>query len=296
VLVDQRPAGKSFPHKWEFPGGKIEEGESAAQSLVRELQEELGIVAHSQRPLISFRHEYPGGAVLLHVKEVLSYSGNPHGREGQHLRWVETAELRDLDLLDANTVIVRAIRLPRFCVITDARRFGIEETLQLLQQHLQQSRKLVIVREKTMGVDALRSFIDRVRQLCGPHESPVCVHSDCGIADFDDVDGVHLPARELTRGGRPDGRCLVGVSCHSERELAQAGEMHADYALLSPVRWTASHPDVEPLGWHRFSELCCEAVTPVYALGGMQLSDCSKAIHNGAQGVAVLSAAWCPAG
>ncbi len=292
VLVNQRPAGKSFPHKWEFPGGKIDGGESPSQALARELDEELGIAVKRQRPLISLRHEYDSGAVRLHVSEVLAFSGVPHGREGQVLKWVEPVELRRLDLLAANTAIVGAIMLPRFCLITDAQRFGVEETLQMLVRHLHEGRKLVIVREKAMERHALSSFVARVRTLCRSQGSFVCVHADSDFNEFEQADGIHLSADRLAGDGVPEDAGLVGVSCHTAEELENAGRLGAAYALLSPVRKTASHPDAEPLGWDRFAGLCDEAMMPVYALGGLELSDFPKAVDSGAQGVALLSAAW----
>jgi 8-oxo-dGTP diphosphatase len=85
---------------------------------------------------------------------------------------------------------------------------------------------------------------------------------------------------------------LVGASCHNGPELARAAALGLDYALLSPVRHTASHPDVTPLGWSRFAELVDPTPLPVYALGGLRVGDLDDAIRHGAQGIAAIRGLW----
>ena len=143
-----------------------------------------------------------------------------------------------------------------------------------------------------MECGRLASFVRSIRDLCRPRGSLVCVHSECDFADYEQVDGVHLPARGPRRDSAAAGRGLLGISCHCEREVRAAGAMGADYVFLSPVLPTASHPGAAPLGWRRFAELCREAPVPVYALGGMALTQLETAIEHGAQGIAMLSKAW----
>jgi 8-oxo-dGTP diphosphatase len=106
VLVAQRPAGKFLGGKWEFPGGKIEAGESAEAGLARELAEELGVRLESARPLLSLQHDYPGQRVDLLALIVERYAGEPAGLEGQALKWVWPAELYTLDMVPADRPIV----------------------------------------------------------------------------------------------------------------------------------------------------------------------------------------------
>jgi 8-oxo-dGTP diphosphatase len=106
VLIAQRPAGKFLAGKWEFPGGKLEPGESAEAGLARELAEELGVRLQSCRPLLSLQHDYPDARVELATLLVERYEGEPSGREGQALKWVRPAELYTEDLLPADRPIV----------------------------------------------------------------------------------------------------------------------------------------------------------------------------------------------
>jgi 8-oxo-dGTP diphosphatase len=110
ALVTRRPEGADQAGWWEFPGGKIEPGETPLQGLVRELDEELGIAVESASALLTCEHEYPERLVKLHVWRVTRYTGQPSGREGQPLQWVPVAELMDRGLLPADEPIVAALQ------------------------------------------------------------------------------------------------------------------------------------------------------------------------------------------
>ena len=109
VLIAQRPDGKHAAGFWEFPGGKIQAGESPLQALCRELAEEIGIVVSAATPLMTFRHSYPERVVELQVFEVSHYSGEPRGLEGQALRWVAVDALGSVGLLEADQPIAAVL-------------------------------------------------------------------------------------------------------------------------------------------------------------------------------------------
>ena len=112
VLIAQRPPGKHLAGSWEFPGGKLEAGESRAHGLARELEEELGIAIRQPRPLMRVRHVYPHGEVLIDMWVVSRFSGEPRGLDGQAIRWCTPQEVAAADLLPADRSIVRSLRLP----------------------------------------------------------------------------------------------------------------------------------------------------------------------------------------
>jgi 8-oxo-dGTP diphosphatase len=109
VLLAQRPAGKFMAGKWEFPGGKLQAGESERAALERELAEELGIEVLECVALMRLEHQYPDRRVSLSVWRVSQFSGSAEGREGQQLRWVAPAALFGEDLLPADWPIVEAL-------------------------------------------------------------------------------------------------------------------------------------------------------------------------------------------
>lgn len=109
ILVSRRPQHVHQGGLWEFPGGKVETGETVEQALRRELLEELAIDVRECQPLITIRHDYVDKAVCLDVWWVSAFAGEPHGREGQPWRWVAAAELPSLEFPQANRPILAAI-------------------------------------------------------------------------------------------------------------------------------------------------------------------------------------------
>jgi len=109
VLITRRPDHVHQGGLWEFPGGKLEPGESVLLALTRELREELGIEVVSARPLLCIRHAYVDKTVLLEVWRVENYRGQPHGREGQPLAWRAPEALTSRDFPAANAPIIKAL-------------------------------------------------------------------------------------------------------------------------------------------------------------------------------------------
>jgi 8-oxo-dGTP diphosphatase len=110
VLIAQRPAGRHLGGLWEFPGGKIESGESVQQALARELHEEIGIDVQRCAPLCEIVQDYGDRAVHLSVREVSAFSGEAVGREGQPLLWVEAGRLSDWPMPAANADIIKILQ------------------------------------------------------------------------------------------------------------------------------------------------------------------------------------------
>ncbi len=109
VLISLRHPDSHQGGLWEFPGGKVEAGESLQVALARELREELGIEAGALAPLLEVRHDYGDKQVLLDVWLVESFSGEARGLEGQAVRWVKPGKLHDYDFPAANYPILQAV-------------------------------------------------------------------------------------------------------------------------------------------------------------------------------------------
>jgi 8-oxo-dGTP diphosphatase len=110
VLIAERPPGKHMAGRWEFPGGKIEPGESEAEALSRELREELGVEVASAHPLLALNHDYAERRVEISLWIVERYSGQPRGLDGQKLKWVRPQGLPDEDVLEADRPFIEALQ------------------------------------------------------------------------------------------------------------------------------------------------------------------------------------------
>jgi len=109
ILVALRPADKVQGGLWEFPGGKIEFGETPEEALYRELFEEVGVQVTSSQPLIRCEHHYKEHYIHLEAFEVRGFTGTAHGKEGQIIEWIAPQKLLEIPLLSANRPIVEAI-------------------------------------------------------------------------------------------------------------------------------------------------------------------------------------------
>lgn len=294
VLLARRRDDSHQGGLWEFPGGKLEAGESLADGLRRELHEELGIEIAAHRPLIRIIHHYDDRSVLLDVHRVERWHGEPHGREGQPLAWVAPESLGEYPMPAADEPIVTALRLPSTYVITPPDIADEQRFLEQLDVALGRGMRLLQLRLFDLSPERFDVLGREVCQRCNAAGARVILNGAVELADRIGADGVHLNSRVLrstTARPLPAGR-LVAASCHTPNELAHAAAIGADFAMLSPVLPTRSHPDAEPLGWTRFAEWVEAATLPVFALGGMRPELLAEAWKHGGQGVAGIRGLW----
>lgn len=294
VLICQRPAGKPLAGYWEFPGGKIESGESPDAALRRELAEELDLEAGATQALLRLTHDYPDRRVVLSVRRIAGWTGAPRPLEAQPLAWVRPEELHGYALLPADWPIVAALTLPDRCLITPEPGNETGAFLGRLEAALERGVRLVQFRAPGLSSQAYAALAPEVIRLCRRAGAKVLLNAAPELARDLGADGVHLNARRLREATqRPLPRpMLVGASCHEPGELRRAAALGADFALLGPVRATASHPERAPLGWASFAAWTAEAGLPVYALGGMQVGDIERAHRAGGQGIAAIRGFW----
>ena len=317
ILIARRPDHVHQGGLWEFPGGKLEDGEQRFDGLVRELREELGITVTHARPLLDIRHDYPDKSVRLDVWLVTGFDGEAHGAEGQPVRWVTAAGLDEYEFPAANAPVVRAAQLPECYLITPD--MNDEQALFAgLQRAKDAGIRLVQLRQTQLSGSAYRGLVERVLERFGadfrwmlkgdePPEWP-------GV-------GWHLTGRQLRKiweercaaeasfaagapllqgsspgvGAVPPPRraaSLFAASCHDAEELVMAAELGVDFVTLSPVLPTQSHPGAAHLGWERARELIDSVNMPVYLLGGLGPQELSQAFEAGAQGVAGIRQLW----
>lgn len=289
-LLAQRPAGKVYAGYWEFPGGKVEAGESLHAALVRELREELGIEVTRAFPWLVQRFVYPHAHVQLNFFRVFAWTGEPHPREDQSLAWTSAERVAVSPMLPANGPLLSALRLPTRIGITDAQQNGVQAFLSLLDGALERGLRMVIVREPTMSEAQLGDFLGAVVHACHRHGAKVLLNGSPALAV--NCDGWHLPSRRLAALSERPQFALCGASCHDQGELEHAAALGLDFALLGSVLPTPTHPGERGLGWERVRQLLVERTLPIYLIGGMREDHIEFAWEQGAHGIAMIRDAW----
>ncbi len=293
VLVSLRHADSHQGGLWEFPGGKLEAGESVLQGLVREFAEELDLQVLDCSPLMQLTHHYPDKSVLLDVWMVDRWSGEARGMEGQSIRWQKPESMKSEEFPVANVPIIRRLNLPSEIVITPDTG-SWTELLPILESWLQQQLPFILFRQSGLDQEQYIDWFKRALDLCAG-ACTLIFHGD--LAAFHRLPpsqhmGYHCNSSRLAYfQERPvSNDVLLSAACHDMAELQQAGRLGADFAFLSPVHPVARYGGGAALGWAGFADLSKHADLPVYALGGIQRSELETARDHGARGIAGIGA------
>lgn len=291
-LLANRPSGKPYASYWEFPGGKVEAGESIAQALARELHEELAIDIATVYPWVVRVFDYPHALVRLHFCRVFEWRGEFQAREHQDFGFYSSRALPDGPLLPATIPVLRWLDLPPFYAISAVARLGRESFLQRLEAALERGLRMVQFREPELDdADAASIFhqvLDRVRAA----GATLLVNSRHQQALWELAGGVHLTAVDAAKTKTRPALAWVSASAHSSAEIERAAALGVDFVAVGPVLPTATHPARAPLGWNELAKMIAGSSVPAYALGGLQPGHLQRAMHHGAHGVASLSAIW----
>lgn len=295
VLLAQRPAGKHLAGMWEFPGGKLEPGEVPLAGLARELDEELGITLQRAEPLIRVPCHYAERVLLLDAWQTEQWQGEPQSIEGQALQWLAPEQIDPAMLTIADRAILQALRLPSRYSITPADVAPEQRGpwFERIGRAIERGEQLIQLRLPLWPRELVRELAAALLPLARRHDARLLLNGDIEGALALGI-GVQLRDHQLpTLSERPLPLSLpVGVSCHDAAQLAQAARIGADFATLSPVAATLSHPQTAPLGWPAFQAMAEAAALPVYALGGMAPSHIALARQHGGQGVAGIREFW----
>lgn len=298
VLLARRKQDSDQPGLWEFPGGKREQGESSEAALARELNEELGIDVESVgAPFIEVPQLYSDKRLRLEVRKVLAWQGTPRGREGQALTWVTPDKLAKYSMPPADRPAVGALLAPDKYLVTPtpASAGSGDDAVWLDGIRNAVDAGIARIQLRQRGVDAARwhALVEQAVQFAQSRNVSVLVNGDVGLAREFGI-GVHLRAAQLAGlEARPLVEdVLVAASCHTVEELQKAQNLGCDFAVLGPVKQTATHPHAAPLGWDGFASLRENVSLPIYALGGLTADDIADARKQGAQGIAAIRGLW----
>ena len=279
VLLGQRPAGKPYAGWWEFPGGKVEAGETVAQALARELHEELGIEVGASQPWVVREFDYPHARVRLHFRRVTEFRGEPHAREGQAFAWLDPAAIDVAPLLPATVPVIAWLRLPPVLLRSAAAALGEERFVAALGRRLAVARPaMLLLDEPALPAPAFDRLFHRVLPLCRAHHVPMLVGPAHPASFARAAGGALLGA---AAGERPAGLRQAGVLVRDRDEIGRAAAAGFDFALLA---------DCPQQDWAGRLEA---AGLPVYVGPGTgDAASIAAARSAGAQGVAAGAPVW----
>jgi 8-oxo-dGTP diphosphatase len=287
VLLAQRPAGKAYAGYWEFPGGKLEPGESVHDALVRELSEELGIAVLDAAPWLVQRYVYPHAAVELNFCRVFAFEGEPFGHDGQAFRW-QTPGRFDVDpLLPANTAILRALTLPPVCGIVpaaaDAVARGIEARVD------DEGIGLLCVDAAGAAPAQVRAAVERVRGIAQRTGARVLLRGAEGTV-AQGCQGVLWSVQEMRAAAERPAPVLVGAGCADAADLERAGALGLDFAVLGPAVPdvdAAEGADGAAIAWDAVARVVAATPLPVLVDGALASAGLAVAQRRGAHGIVV---------
>ena len=292
-LLAQRPPGKVYAGYWEFPGGKLEVGESIRDALVRELWEELGIRVTEATPWLVREFTYPHATVRLNFWRVTAWEGEigiTAPLEHSAVAWQRRGQAETVSpMLPANAPILKALALPDTLCITCIEENGEDAEMSRIEARLALGRPFIVqLRDKHLPYAERLWQADAMRALTADTPALLVINDDADMARQCRADGLHLSTGSLRQCTvRPDFH-WVGASCHNADELALATQLGLDYVLLGSVLPTASHPGAPTLGWKHFARITAQTPIPVFALGGLGEAHRAQALASGAHGLAMM--------
>ncbi len=294
VLITKRTAKQHLAGLWEFPGGKLEDSEDVMSALSRELYEELGIVVKYAKQFTTISYDYPDKKILLDIWEVSEWSGEPASRENQEIAWSRISELNKYEFPEANKHIIQTLSLSSVYVISQESYEDTARLLSIASECFSAGLKLFQLRLNSRNNGDFSVLVKKLAELAKKNNAKLIINGVPSDVSTYNIDGLHLKSNVLMEyDNRPISEdYILGASCHNEEELAHAERLNVNYAFISPVFKTNSHPEQNAIGWDKFSKLAKKINFPVYALGGMTPADLKIAKSYNAYGVAMIGAVW----
>ncbi len=276
VLVGWREAKQHQGNKHEFPGGKVEQGETPLAACRREIYEEVGVGLHDWHAFDVLEHEYDDLIVRLHLFHAIVPTALVNEIQ-QPWTWYSREELLNLNFPQANQAIIQRLYWPHQIKISAQ----LDDLAQLKQDQLLYWR-----------VEGTQQQLNELAGHSVEQFSRLIVNIDIfqqlNAIQQQAISTIHLKQPQLMAlkpGDLQLGKRYI-AACHDLAAMRQAQQIGCDALLLSPVLPTATHPDAIALGWEQFKCWVAQVEIPVFALGGMQPSDLAIAKAQGAYGIA----------
>lgn len=276
VLVGWREAKQHQGNKHEFPGGKVEQGESPEQACRREIFEEVGIGLHDWHAFDFIQHEYDDVIVKLH----LFHATVPHALLNEIQKpwaWYSRQQLMSLNFPKANQAILQRLYWQQQIKIT-----ADLPTFETLQETLLYYWRVDASAENAEALNQLPTVI--LKQLIINEDLWSLLSTEVQAH----ISALHLKQQQLLKKNKGDlqlGKRYI-AACHDQVSALHAQKIGCEAIFMSPVLATQSHPEAQSMGWAHFSEIARSIEIPVFALGGMRPELLPIAQQHHAYGVA----------
>ncbi|ATO20064.1 dGTP triphosphohydrolase [Acinetobacter sp. LoGeW2-3] len=276
VLVGWREAKLHQGNKHEFPGGKVEDNETPVQACRREIQEEVGIDIELWHAFDFIRHEYEDVIVHLHLFHA-SVAEAQLAQIQQPWNWYSREQLQQLNFPKANDVILEKLLWPQMIKISS----------ELVDLQQLSSEQMLYWR-----VDANPEQTEKLKMIAPEQLSKLIINYELYLLlneqQQQGIKTLHLKQGQLNQVSDNDrviGKRYI-AACHDLESAQRAEQLGCEAIFLSPVLPTATHTEVEPLGWAAFDQITIQIQIPAYALGGIKKEDLNLAQSHHAYGIA----------
>ena len=288
VLLADRPAGKPYAGYWEFPGGKIEHGESVERALERELAEELGVRVRAAEPWAVFDYDYPHAYVRLHFQRIFDWAGTPHPVEGQRLMFVRPGDAAPVPLLPAALPALRWIQLPTVTAYSEGQATDAERAQQWVERALARGVRQILWHEPLLKGPALAAALRGCGACARAYGARLLVDSRIDWPASERPADCYLSADVLrSTRVRPSAQWL-GAGVRQRSDLERAAGLGCDFAVIEePGLVGAPAADDVLARWETIASLCRDSPLPLYAGLEPSVENLRQARRHGAHGLAV---------
>jgi len=279
-----------FNNYYEFPGGKIEESENPEECLVRECYEELDIQINKSIYHGEIIHLYKNLSVKLHIFEIIEYGGKIKAKEAQNILYADPSTSNHL-FLESTARILNRLRLRELFYITPVHFDSIPREL----ENTSGNNSFIRLRSFGYSVSNYILAAERLAQFCLKKDIPLIVdkkfRNDLGDIN---IDGIHFTSENLNKINNykhvKEKKLIYSASCHNLNDVMIANKYNFDFIILSPVISTKYTKQI--LGWENFKIISDRSNMPVFALGGIRISDLELCKKFNGFGVSGISDFW----